>query len=228
MPPKDSSICWLCGRSSAEVRESVGRPLQPDSEVERRAARVRDSKAAFVRESSEWWSRVPDQLKSMDFDFVMGNHDQFKAVSFVEEAERARANIADSMSEAARRARQGEGVTLGEVKISAGDKARRDAMVQAVEEFERKTGRLLSNGAAKNDSAPHGFEGLDMARGIAFLRDVGMLYYAVQERFIESEREEEMSKRPTFGVGVARIPSISGEVHVCTICQTLITGLPSA
>jgi len=228
LPPKDFSKCWLCGRSSVEVRESVGRPLQPDSEVERRAARVRDSKAAFARDSNEWWSRVPDQLKSMDFDFVMGNHDQFKAVGFVEEAERARANIADSLSEAARRARQGEDVTLGEVKISADDKTRRDVMIQAVEEFERKTGRLLSNGTAKNDSAPHGFEGLDMARGITFLRDVGMLYYAVQERFLDAEREEEMSRRPTFGVGVARIPSIAGEVHVCTICQTLITGLPSA
>jgi len=228
LPPKDFSRCWLCGRTTAEVRESVGRPLQPDSEVERRAARVRDSKATFARESGEWWNRVPDQLKSMDFDFVMGNHDQFKAVGFVEEAERARTDIADSMSEAARKARQGEAVTLGEVKISASDKTRRDTMVQAVEEFEKKTGRLLSDGTAKNDSVPHGFEGLDMARGIAFLRDVGMLYYAVQERFLESEREEEMSKRPTFGVGVARIPSVAGEVHVCTICQTLITGLPSA
>jgi len=228
VPQKDASRCWLCGRTSAEVRESAGRPLLPESEVEKKSARVSASKANFARETGEWWSRVPDQVKGMDFDFVMGNHAQFKAVGFIDEAEKAKTDIADPMSDAARRVRLGEEVTIGEVKISTDDKSRRDAVLKAIEDFEKRSGRLLSNGTAKNDSAPHGFEGLNMGQGIGLLRDVGMLYYSVQERLLESDREEEMSKRPTFGVGVARIPSVSAEILICSICQNLVTGLPSA
>jgi hypothetical protein len=205
----------------------VGRPFQPESEVDKRVARLRESKATFSRESADWWNRVPDQIKGMDFDFVIGNPAQFSSVTFIGEAEKAKKSIADPMSEAARKVRKGEDVALGEIKIAAGDTEKRDSMVQAIEEFERRTGRLLSNGAEEGGSMPHGFDGMKMGQGIGFLKDVGMLYYKLQEGFLEAEREEEMSKRPTFGVGVARIPSLSAEIHVCTICQTIITGLPA-
>jgi hypothetical protein len=206
----------------------VGRPLQPESEVDKRFARVRDSKAIFARDSGEWWSRVPDQLKSMDFNFVMGNVSQFKGIGFIEEAAKIKVSVADPMSEAASRIREGVDVALGEVKINANDAGRKDAVVFAIDEFEKRTGRFLSNGNGGNGSTPHGFDGLDFGRGIGFLRDIGMLYYNVQEKLLESDRDEEMSKRPTFGVGVAHIPSVSGELHICSICQNLITALPSA
>jgi len=228
MPQKDTSRCWVCGRTSIEVRESAGRPTVPESEVDRRFAKVRETKAVFARESGEWWNRVPDQLKGMSFNFVMGNAAQFKGVTFVEEAARIKATVADPMSDAARMVRDGTDATLGEVKVNGSDKGKRDAVVLAIEEFERKTGRILSNGTGKNEAKPHEFEGMDFARGIGFLRDVGMLYYNVQEKLLEAEREEELSRRPTFGVGVTHIPLVAGELHICTICLNLITGLQSA
>jgi len=227
MPQKENSRCWMCGRTSIEVRESVGKPQLPESEVDRRFARVRDMRATFTRDSGEWWTRVPDQLKTMDFNFVMGNVSQFKGVGFVEEAARIKTSIADPMSEAARQARAGQVVALGDVKIPTNDAGKRASVVRAVDDFERKSGRTLSDGTAPNGS-PHGFEGLDFGRGVIYLRDIGMLYYAVQEKLLESEREDEMSKRPTFGVGVAHLPTVAGELHICSICQNLITALPSA
>jgi hypothetical protein len=227
MPQKDASRCWLCGRTSTEVRESVGKPLQPESEVDRRFAKVRELKAMFTRESGEWWSRVPDQLKGMDFNFVIGNVSQFKGVGFIEEAAKIKKNVAEPMSEAAQQVRDGAAVSLGEVRVSAND-SKRDSVVRAIEEFEKKSGRALSNGRGEGSSGPHGFDGMDFGRGIGFLRDVGMLFFNVQEMLLESEREEEMSRRPTFGVGVAHVPSVSGDLHVCSICQNLITALPSA
>ena len=219
--------CWICGRAPDEVSSSVGHPAEGETELDRSMSRLADSKARFTAASREWWDKVPDQFRTLDFNFVINNHAQFKSMRFVEEVEDARRSLADPLRLAVERARSGSEASIGDAKIKPTDTAGRETLLSEIHEFEKKTGRHLDGGDG-DVSMPHGFDGMKLGQGIGFLRELGMLSFTVQEKLLEAEKEEEMSKRPTFGVSVAKVNGLPGEVPVCTVCQNLITGLVPA
>jgi len=226
MPAAKTNRCWICGRAPEEVSSSVGHPAEKETEIDRSMARLAESKARFTSMSREWWDNVPDQFRTMDFTFVMNNSAQFRSIKFIDEVEEARKSLADPLRMIADEIRTGAEASMGGVTIPASDVAKRDMVMGEIAKFEKKTGRHVDGG--DDQSMPHEFDGLKFGQGIGFLREVGMLSFAVQEKLLEAEKEVEMSKRPTFGVSVAKVNGLPGEVPVCTVCQNLITGLVQA
>ena len=55
-----------------------------------------------------------------------------------------------------------------------------------------------------------------------------MLYFSVQEKLLELEKEDEMGKRPVFAVSTAKVNGLPGEIPICTVCQNLVTCLVQA
>ena len=86
MAPNRASRCWLCGRSSDEVSSSVGR-IPQETELDRRYARMTELMGKFNRASGDWGNLVPDQFKTFEFEFVLNNQAQFKAMRFLPEVE---------------------------------------------------------------------------------------------------------------------------------------------
>jgi hypothetical protein len=193
-------------------------------------AKVGEARARFVRTASEWWDGAPEQFKSMDFNFVMNNPAQFRAIKFIDEVEQARKTHVEPLGEAAFLGRKGENFAIGEMKVDAKDPLRRDAVVKELDEFERRTGRVLEREGKedKNDadaSKPRSFEGMKLGEGLRYLREAGTLYYYVQQKLLEVEKEEERKKMPTFSIGMARIKGFPKAVPLCTVCENLIKGL---
>jgi len=225
MAPNKASKCWLCGRSSDEVSASVGR-IPQETELDRRFARMTDLMGKFNRASSDWGNFVPDQFKTFDFDFVLGNQAQFKAMRFLPEVEDSKKSIVIPMKVALGNVRNGIEASIGGVKIGPNDKTKKDVFLKEIGDFERRTGRNL-NGSGGN-SKPNGFDGLRIGQGLAFMREVGMLYFSVQEKLLEAEKDDEMSKRPVFAVSIAKVDGLPGEIPICTVCQNLVTCLVPA
>ena len=186
-------------------------------------AAASESRARFMRESADWTDRVPDQFRAMSFEFVMNNPSQFKSARVVEEAEAARRSIFEPLKLAVSRLRAGNDASLGSVRISAGDRSAMSLVLSEAEEFERKTGTQLDREG--DQSLPHGFTDLKLGQGISFLKEAVELNYSVQQKLLELEKEDELSRKPSFGVGMAKADGLPGEIHVCTVCQNLVAGL---
>jgi hypothetical protein len=232
MAPRDGVRCWVCGRTVEEVRQSVGTTAPEMTDVDRSMAKVVDARAKFVREATEWWDTVPDQFKNMDFNFVMGNPSQFKTIRFIDEVQEARKIHVEALGEAAYLGRKGKEFSIGDLKVDAGDAKRRDVVTRELDEFERKTGRVLERGRSgngdKSDSdatRPRSFDGFKLGEGLRYLREAGTLYYYVQQKMLELDKEEEKKKAPTYEIGMARIKGIPKAVPLCTVCENLIKGL---
>lgn len=219
----DAKKCWICGRTPEQVGSSVGRPGLQESDVDRRMAAAAESRARFMRESADWADRVPDQFSAMSFDFVMDNSGEFRSAKVIEEADAARKNLFEPLKLAVSRLRSGNGAVLGSVKIEAGDRGAMSLVLAEAEDFERKTGRQMDGDG--DQSHPHGFEGMKLGQGIILLRDAAELSYSVQQKLLELEKEDELSRKPSFGVGIAKAGGLPGEILVCTVCQSLVTGL---
>ena len=226
MAPSRIIKCWMCGRASDEVSASVGRIYQ-ETELDRRYARMEDLMGKFNRASAEWGDYVPDQFKALDFDFVVGNPSQFRSIRFLGEVEDAKKSIVIPLQLALGSVRSGTEASIGGVKIGPSDRAKRAALLREIESFERKTGRHI-NGSGGKDSLPHGFEGLKVTQGLTYLKEVGVLYFEVQRKLMEAEKEDEMSKRPVFGVSVAKVDGLPGEIPICSVCQNLVTSVVQA
>jgi len=218
--------CWICGRAPDEVSSSVGHPAEKETEIDRSMLRLAESKARFSASSREWWDGVPDQFRTIDFSFVINNAAQFRGIRFIGEVEEARKSLAEPLRVTAENIRKGVDASMAGVVITPSDAAKKGIVMGEIAEFEKKTGRHVDGG--DDQSMPHEFDGLKLGQGIGFLRELGMLSFAVQEKLLEAEKEEEMAKRPTFGVSVAKVNGLPGEVPVCTVCQNLITGLVPA
>ena len=216
----------MCGRSSDEVSSSVGR-IPHETELDRRYARMTDLMGKFNRASGEWGNLIPDQFKTFGFDFVLSNQGQFKGMRFLPEVEDSKRSIVIPLQVALGNVRSGVEASIGGVRISPSDAAKKDAFLGEVNEFERRTGRNL-NGSGEKNSKPHGFDGLRIGQGLGFMREVGMLYFSVQEKLLELEKEDEMSKRPVFAVSTAKVNGLPGEIPICTVCQNLVTCLVPA
>lgn len=204
--------------------------LARESETDRRLEKVAEAKAKFAKTSMEWGDRIPEQFKALGFDFVTKNPSQFKSIRFAEDAEQARRSIADPLAAAVTGLRKGEEASIGDVTIGAENEAGRKAALKEVGEFEKRVARVLGDEAQDDDGGapsplPHRFEGLNLGQGAGFLREVGMLYYSVQEKVLQGDKEEEMSRMPSFTVSMVRLGDLADEVPVCTVCQNLITGL---
>ena len=226
MAPTKTNKCWICGRTSDEVSSSVGRP--PEAlELDSRLERMEDLMAKFNRASAEWGNLVPEQFKTLDYDFVIGNPAQFRSIRFLNEIDDAKKSIVIPLQVAVGNVRNGADATLGGVKIGPSDRSKRKVLLKEIDDFERRTGRYL-NGSGGNGDMPHGFAGLFIGQGLSYLRETGLLYFTIQEKLIEAEREDEMSRRPVFAVSIAKVSGLSGDVPVCTVCQNLVTSIVPA
>jgi hypothetical protein len=228
---RESTKCWVCGRTPEEVRDAVGKPVPVETEVDRSMAKVVAMKANFAKMSGDWTVGVPEQFKSMDFRFVMKNSDQFRTIAFIGDVESAGKSYVDGLGEAVTKARKGEEAGIGELTVDPKDAKRREILLKGVEEFEKRSGRMLGvqNGGKRGSAAdrpmPAGFEGLRLGEGIRYLRDAGMLYYSIQQSLLEAAKVEEASKKPPFGVGSTRLGGFSKAVPLCTVCENLIREL---
>lgn len=231
MAPKDVVRCWVCGRTLEEVRQSIGTPVPEETEVDRKIVMTNEARARFVQTANEWYDNVPDQFKNMDFNFVMGNPTQFKAVRFIGDVQQARKTHLEPLGDATYLARKGEQFTIGDMKVEAGDSRRKEVAVKELEDFERRTGRTLerSRGGGEekegSGSRPMSFDGFKLGDGIRYLREAGTLYYYVQQKLLEVDKEEEKKKMPAFEIGMARIKGFPKSVPLCTVCENLIKGL---
>jgi len=226
MAPPKGNKCWLCGRSSDEVNSSVGR-IPQETELDRRSARMADLMTRFNRASGEWGDLVPDQFKTLEFDFVLSNPAQFKGMRFLPEVEDSRKSIVIPLQVAFGNVGNGAEASIGGIKIGPSDVAKKEIFMKEVSDFERRTGRKLG-GAGGNGGAPRGFEGLRIGQGLVYMREVGMLYFSVQEKLLDLEKEDEMSKRPVFAVSIAKVDGLPGEIPICSVCQNLVTCLVPA
>jgi len=220
MAPIRTYKCWLCGRSSDEVNASVGR-IPQETELDKKFVRMSDLMGKFNRASAEWGNLVPDQFKTFEFDFVLNNQNQFKAMRFLGEVEDSKKSIVIPLKVTLTNVKGGTDASIGGVKIGPSDAAKKEVFLKEVADFEKRTGRSL-NGSGGNGK-PSGFDGMRIGQGLVFMRDVGMLYFSIQEKLLEVEKEEEMSKRPVFTVSIAKIDSYPGEIPICTVCQNLVT-----
>ena len=224
MAPKVNR-CWMCGRTTEEVRSSVGRPPE-EVQLDNRLERMEEIHAKFSRASGEWGSLVSDQFRSLDFEFVVGNPGQFKAMRFLGEVDDAKKSIVMPLQVAIGNVRNGIEASIGGVKIGPLDESRKRVLLKETEEFERRNGRRL-DGSGTNGGTPRGFDGLSIGQGLAFLKEVGALYFDIQEKLLEAEKEDEMRRGPVFAISNARVGELL-EVPVCTVCQNLVTSAISA
>jgi len=225
-PNNRENKCWMCGRSSDEVSASVGR-IPQETELDKRFARMSDLMGKFNRASAEWGNLVPEQFKTFDFDFVLNNPAQFKGMRFLSEVDDSRKSIVVPLKVALGNVRKDADASIGGVKISSSDSAKKDIFLKEVGDFERRTGRNLV-GPKGDGSKASGFDGMRIGQGLGFMREVGMLYFSIQEKLLELDKEEEMSKRPVFSVSIAKVDGFEGEIPICTVCQNLVTCLVPA
>jgi len=183
--------------------------------------------AKFNRASEAWGTLIPDQFKTFGFDFVLSNQAQFKAMRFLGEVEDAKKSIVIPLQVALGNVERGVDASIGGVKIGPSDRAKREVLLDEIKDFERKTGRHL-NGSVEDSSMPHSFDGLQVGQGLGYLREIGALYFSIQEKLLEAEKGDEMSKRPIFAVSIAKVSNLPGEVPVCTVCQNLVTSIVPA
>jgi len=226
MAPRDGVRCWICGRTVEEVQQLIGNPAAEVTDVDRSMAKVVDARTRFAKTVSDWWEGVPEQFKNMDFNFVMGNPTQFKSIRFLDDVQQARKSHVEAVWEVVGRGREGKDFTIGDMKVDANDERRRQAVMREVEDFERRTGRALDGGKQADEaSRPKGFDGLKLGEGLRYLRDVGAVYYTLQQRLLEVDKEDERKKMPTIGIGMAKVKSFPKPVPLCTVCEGLIKGL---
>ncbi len=231
MAPKDGVRCWICGRTQEELKAAIGTTPQEVTEVDRNMAKVADARARFVRDANEWSDQIPDQFKNMDFNFVIGNPTQFRTFRFIDDVQQARKTHLEPLGDASFLARKGKEFGIGDFKVEAADGKRREVVVKELDDFERRTGRALERGHPGEDkdeadaSKAQGFDGFKLADGLKYLREAGTLYYYVQQKLLEQEKEDERKKLPTYEIGMARIKGFPKAVPLCTVCESLIKGL---
>lgn len=222
MAPKDGVRCWVCGRTVEEVQRSIGSVAPEPTEADRNVAKVNDLRARFYKVATDWEDNVPEQFRNMDFNFVMGNPSQFKALRFIDDVQQAQKTYVETLAEISTHARNGEELVIGELKVNGEDARRRGVVVKELGEFEKRTGRSLSG---SDGQKAKGFDGLKLGDGLRYLRDLGALHYTLQQRVFEVDQEDEKKKLPTFSISMAKIKGFPKAVPLCTVCESLIKGL---
>lgn len=222
----DELRCWLCRRTGTEVSEAVARPSDREKELDTMNARVNDSAGQFERESKKWALNSMEHAANLEFTFVLNNPEQFKMIAFMPEVIRAKKSLADSLVDAAGRARSGTDVTLGIVTVPHTAKARMDFFNQELSKFEKSSGRKILADTPTGESGPsddlQAYEGLKLKEGIAYLAKIGLQYYAIQKGLIQKEKEEERAKRPVYKVSLVKVPGHPTGLPLCSVCELLV------
>jgi len=220
----DETRCWLCRRTSQEVSAALDRQTEKENEIDRMIARVEDSSRQFERAARLWTGGSVEQFKTMDFNFVLGNPGQFKAMKFLSDVARAKKSLADPLVEGAHHAKVGKDVNLGIVSIPGSDRAQLDLMTKKLADFDLSSGRRLFTEEPSPDkpAVPEGYDGLKLKDGIRFLTDVGLLYYATQKDLLLKQKEAERGKRPGYKIEVVKVKGYPAGVPLCSVCELLI------
>ena len=222
---KEEAKCWICGRTGEEVRASLDRQTDREIEVDEMIARVNDSRHEFERTSKMWSGNVPEQFRNMDFAFVLKNPKQFKAAKFMDALTRAKKSLVDSLVDAADRVREGNDARLGIVSVSRSDGKQLELMTRELDEFEKRSGRLLGLNLPDRSAEagrPMGFEGLKLREGIRYLTEVGLLYYTIQSGLLRYQKEKAKGERPSYGVALVKVTAHPAGVPLCNVCELLI------
>lgn len=221
----EGAKCWICGRTSEEVRVAMDRPSEREVELEGMMAKVEDSRRQFERTSRTWSGGVPAEFKDTEFAFVLENPNQFRSLKFVDEVARAKRSLADSLVDAAEVVLKGGDANLGIVEATGSDKSQADLIVGRLHEFARSSGRglglSLPDGPAE-PGGPTGFEGLTLRDGIRYLTEVGLLYFTIQRELLQAQKGEVKAERPGYRVAVVKVRGHPAGVPLCSVCELLI------
>lgn len=217
--------CWVCGRTGDQVAATLAGRTEKEAAIAKMASQVDESKRTFERSSNGWQGSAAEKFAETQFEFVLRNPDQFRALRFVDELTRAKKSLADPLAEVAGHVRRGEGANLGIVSLAATEKGQVQLVTRALDDFEKRTGRTL--GPRKRDRSsssgmPSGFEGMNLKEGVRHLVEVGELYYAMQSSLLQEQMEKVKESSPRYRVAMAKVKGFPANIPLCNVCEHLI------
>jgi hypothetical protein len=241
----ESSRCWVCHRTEAEVSTFTDVQTPRESEILQQMSQVNRFRADFSQSADVWRKGIPKELKEFDFKFVTGNADQFKSIrigggllgeiviptKLLGEIADAKKLTVDWLENVALTLRKGSGEVpgFGFGSLSHFERADRDLLSRMVDQFEAKWRRRIgSDGSEGVDSNGYkqGFEGLKLFDGLEFMIAVGTLYYEVQAQLLDMARRKEISSKPKRGILVLQVNGYP-PVPLCSVCDDVMRELSS-
>ena len=223
------SNCWVCGRTSEEVRASQVDESQAEAEYTNQLAQLAQYKSKLMKSAGDWRKSVPKDFKAMEFDFIVGNPSQFTSFSAIADVTGAKKEIIGWLANASLALRNQNESELQALKLSTLRSEDRARLLKSLEEFESQWHRLLAAGDGKDGrkESPVGFKGLNLVDGIEYLIAGGSFYYDVLGMLVQFAREEKGRKAPKLGVGFVPLKGM-GRVPICDVCRGLIIELREA
>ena len=223
------SNCWVCGRTSEEVRASQVDESQAEAEYTNQLAQLAQYKSKLMKSAGDWRKSVPKDFKAMEFDFIVGNPSQFTSFSAIADVTGAKKEIMGWLANASLALRNQNESELQALKLSPLRSEDRARLLNSLEEFEGQWHRLLAAGDGKDGRKefPVGFKGLNLVDGIEYLIAGGSFYYDVLGMLVQFAREEKGRKAPKLGVGFVPLKGM-GRVPICDVCRGLIIELREA
>ena len=220
--------CWVCGRTSEEVRASQIDDTKGEEEFSNLLAQVTQYRCILMKSASDWWRAVPRDFRQMDFNFIVGNPDQFRGFSALADVNGARGELMGWLASASAAIRGDDEPKLQELKLSSLRGEDRAAILRSMEQFEGNWHRSLAkDGADAKEKRPAGFDGLALEDGIEYLIAAGNFFYDIQGMLVQFAREETRRKQPRLEVNAIPLNGF-GSVPVCDVCRGIIVGLRNA
>ena len=229
-PPLDNpSNCWICGRTSEEVRASQVDDSQAEAEFANQFAQLAQFKTKLMKSAGDWRKAIPKDFRLMDFDFITDNPSQFSAFSAMADVGGAKKEIMGWLAKASLALRSQNEAELQALKLSSLRSEDRAKLLKSLEEFEGHWHRLLAAGEGQKgrEEYPVGFKGLNLVDGIEYLIVGGTFYYDVLGMLVQFAREEKVRKAPKMSVEVIPLKGL-GRFPICVICRELVIELREA
>ena len=240
---EDSSRCWVCHRSAAEISAFADVETPHEKEIQQQLSQVNEAKAGFVESADVWRKGVPKEFKEFDFNFVTSNADQFKSIRIANgllgeiaapnkllgEIGDAKRMTFDWLENAAPVLRKESGEVPGFGALSSFDKADRDMLSRMVDQFETKWHRYIGdyrNKGVDSNGYGSGFEGLKLFDGLEFMIAAGTLYYDIRAKLLDMARRKEISSKAKRGVSVLLVTGYP-PVPLCSVCVDVMNELSS-
>jgi len=219
------ATCWICGRNSGEIGSALSGDTDDEARISKDIAATKTARDALVANSAKWREGVPDALKDFDLAFVLQNADQFKSIQFLGALSEEGRNTVRDLDEISFAVRKGTPIRIGGTPA---DESQRPSIAEKLNEFERKTKRML-----KREKDLHDVEyqrlgyvarlsGLKLAEGIDYLKEAGVFYYDLQLEARERARQAAGRRRPTWKLRSVKFKDFPREVFVCTVCERLL------
>lgn len=228
-PMDNLSNCWMCGRSSAEVRATQFDESQADAEFANQLAQVAQFKSKLMKSAADWRRAIPKDFKLMDFDFVLDNAEQFSGFSSIDDVKGAKKEMLGWLANASLALRSQNESELQALKLSSLRPEDRAKLLKSLEGFESTWHRLLVAGTGNQERPgyPVGFKGLNIVDGVEYLIAGGSFYYDVLGMLVQFTREEKARKAPRLEVGGVPLRGL-GRVPICDICREMIIEIREA